>query len=97
MREPMEDRVDPNEPSDRKPLAANVLVRGLPVRAFTAVAGENPEPPRPLNTSWGVGPWPVQRSSCARQWPTCLTTLCRRSLRAITFHQVRTTLNSPDR
>jgi hypothetical protein len=46
-------------------------------------ADENPEPRRPPDTSWGVGPWPVQSPPRERRRPTHLTALCHRSLRAI--------------
>lgn len=57
-------------------------------------AHEHSEPRRPADTSWGVGPWPLQKPPGPRQWPTRLTALRTRSLRAITLRPVRAPLNT---
>ena len=60
-----------------------------PEEGLHGSTGESPEPRRPPDTSWGVGPWPVHDPLPARGWSARLTALCRRSLRVITLHPVR--------
>jgi hypothetical protein len=57
MREPKEDGKTRMSLPTGSPWRRTVSWLGLAVRTVTVVAGENPEPPRPPNTSWGVGPW----------------------------------------